>query len=94
MGHGDRDLLVALEGHVAGQRLERHGGEGVLVGPSVDVLALDLLGRHVGQRAHERARLRESRLGAGLLGQPEVGQVGVVALGVTGGGDRAGRWPA
>ena len=79
MGHGDRDLLVALEGHDARQRLEGHGGEAVLVGAAVDVTTLDLLGRHVGGRAHERPGAREARLGAGLLGQSEVGQVGVVA---------------
>jgi hypothetical protein len=80
VGHGDGELLVAFEGHGAGEQLERHAGEAVFVGPAIDVLALDLLGRHVGGCAHERAHARQAGFGARLLGQPEVGQVGMLAL--------------
>ncbi len=80
MGQGDGDLLVAHEGHPSGEALEGHRAEGVLVGPAVDLGPIDLLGGHVGGRAQEGAGAGQPGLGARLLGQPEVGQVGVRPL--------------
>ena len=69
---------VARERHLPRQRLEQHTGQRVLVGPTVDVLALQLLGRDVGQRPDDEAGLRHAGITA-VLRDAEVGEVGVPA---------------
>ena len=83
--HGQ--VLVALEGRPAGQHLERRAGQGVQVGPAVDRTALDLLGRHVVDRAEELAGAGQADRRDRQLAQPEVGQVHVI--GRAAGGDGA-----
>ena len=73
-----RQLGVARERHLAGQRVEEHAAERVDVGARVGGLAADLLRRDEVGRADELARARDAARGGGVLGQPEVGQVGVV----------------
>ena len=55
VGHGGGDVGLADEGHLPGQALEGHAGQGVLIGAAVDLAAVDLLGRDVGERAREAA---------------------------------------
>ncbi len=55
LGPEDGDTLVPLERRRAGQHLEGAAGQRVQVGAAVDRAALDLLGRHVIQRAEELA---------------------------------------
>ena len=65
---------------LSGQRYEQEAAERIDVGPAVQGLGLDLLGREISGRSHRTAL---TRLGALLLeraGQPEVGQVDVFAL--------------
>ena len=52
-------LRGAGEGLLARRHLVEHGAEGEDVGARVGVLALELLGRHVLERAEDRAFLRE-----------------------------------
>ncbi len=73
-----RQLGVARERRPAGQRVEQHRAERVDVGAGVGMLAADLLGRGEVGRADEVAGAREAGAGRGVLGQPEVGQVGVL----------------
>ena len=57
--------LAAKRG-LARDRLVEHGAERPDVGAVVDLLRrLELLGRHVRRRAHDRRRLRESRVDPG-----------------------------
>ena len=49
---------LAVEEPLAGEHLEEHDAEGPDVGALVDRLAARLLGRHVGGRAEDHARLR------------------------------------
>src|SRR5690242_21742407 len=46
---------ISLKGKIAGNHLVKHQAEGVDVGASVDVSALDLLGRHVPRRTEDLA---------------------------------------
>ena len=55
------------------QRLVEHHPEGVDVGPGVERMAFDLLGREVLGRAHHLAHLGEVGRGLGRLGDAEVG---------------------
>ena len=71
-------LLVPWEGHLTREALVQDTGERVLVGPAVHALARDLLGRHVVDRPHEVARLRQAALRLSVLGKPEVREVGVI----------------
>ncbi len=69
------------EGRPAGEHLVEHAPERVDVGARVELVAADLLGRDVVERADEGAGAGQcGRRGAALdpLGQSEVGQVGVV----------------
>jgi hypothetical protein len=70
--------VVAGEDRRPGERLERHGREGVAVGGRGHVGAADLLRRHVFERPHPDAGAREPAA-AHRLDQAEVGEVGVVA---------------
>ena len=87
---------VALERHLAGRHLVQHRAKGEQVGARVQFLGLHLLRRHVGHCAQHRARAgqvlrlrrrsslvcRRWRRGlARHLGQPEVENLGVPALG-------------
>ena len=60
----DRHVVAAAVGRVAGQHLVHDDAEAVDVGALVDLLAEDLLGRHVFRRADDVARLRELRVAA------------------------------
>ena len=65
-GHDRRDergLVRAREGLLAGRHLVQHGAEGEDVRARVGFLAFELLGRHVLERAEDRALLRQVGLG-------------------------------
>ena len=76
-----REARVALERRLPGEHLERGAGQGVEVGAAVERPALDLLRRHVVERAQELAGQRQRSRRDPLLAEPEVGQVQVVRLG-------------
>jgi hypothetical protein len=78
VGEEDGELALALERHPPGQRLVEHAGQRVDVGAAIDLLALDLLRRDVGDRAHEGLLSGQAARARGVLGQPEVRQVRVV----------------
>jgi hypothetical protein len=63
-----------VEGRVARHRLVKDAAEGIEIGPAVDRLPLELFGRHVMDRAHERIemvhRLRLGRIE--IFGQPKI----------------------
>ena len=80
VGHGDGDVRVARERRDTGQAVEGDTRQRVLIRATVDRAALDLLGRDVVEGAHERAGLRQAGLAAPMLGQAEVGQIGVIGL--------------
>ena len=73
--HGD--VGATLERQRSGQRLEEQAAERIDVGPAVDLVAANLLGRDVVDRSHQlpvgRAAVRDA------LREPEVRQVGVLA---------------
>jgi hypothetical protein len=73
-----RDVALVVVRDPAGERLVEHAAERVDVGAAVDAGALDLLGRDVVDRADPHARLRQPALRAGVLGEAEVGEVGVI----------------
>ena len=75
-----RDLGVALERRTPGDRFVQHARERVHVGPAVDLVAADLFGCAVLDRAHELARLGQTRVDRAPLDESEVGQVRVPAL--------------
>ena len=79
MGVEHRGLGLVRERHLAGQRLVEHGGERVEVAGRADGLTADLLRRRVVEGAEVLARQRRAAV-AGALRQPEVGQVGAVAV--------------
>jgi hypothetical protein len=78
LGH----LVVAREGHAAGERLEEHAAERVDVGARVAALAAHELRRHEVDRADHHARLCERDVPGhrrvDAAGDPEVGEVGVL----------------
>ena len=78
LGPHERHAVVPLERRLPGQHLHDSAGQRVLVGPAVDRLALDLLGRDVVERAEELAGGGERRRGERVLAEPEVGQVDVI----------------
>src|SRR5947199_6359535 len=64
-----------LERQRSGEHLERHDPQSVDVGASVERLAADLLGAHELRRPENDPggrELRDGRIGAALLGEPEV----------------------
>ena len=75
----DRGHVGALaEGQRAGEAFEEQAAERVLVGAAVELVAADLLGRHVVDGAHE---LPVGGVGAVAgVREPEVGEVGVIAV--------------
>ena len=95
VGEDHLDVVHVLERHRAGEAVEQDAAQRVDVGAAVQVAALDLLGGHIRDRAHElvgggQGRLR--LLGVHLLDQPEVAQVAVaVAAGRAGGEEDVGR---
>ena len=72
---GNRHRRVAGEGRLADRHLVEHDAERVDVAPGVDPLALGLLGREVGGRAHDGAGLGQALLGVDGPGDPEVGDL-------------------
>src|SRR5579884_1498446 len=77
--HG-REVAFAVKGLRAGQTLEENAAERIDVGEATDLLALDLLWGDVVDRADETALGRQARDGRDVAGQPEVAEVGMVAL--------------
>jgi hypothetical protein len=77
--HRHRDLVLAVEGDVAGEHLEQHDAEGVDVGLAVDVVAQRLLGRHV-VRGAEHAPVGGQPLLVERAGDAEVGDLGRALL--------------
>ncbi len=73
-----RHRVVALVGNPAGEHLVEDAAERVDVGAGVRAAPGDLFRRHVVDRADHRSLDRQSRNGVELLGQSEVGQVGVL----------------
>ena len=71
------DHAVAAEGRLAGQQRVEHGAQAVDVGRRGDraAAARGLLGRHVGGRAQDGARLGQLDVLDQALGQAEVGDV-------------------
>ena len=91
VGEDHLDVVLALEGHRAGEAVEQDAAERVDVGPSIDLPALDLLGGHVRDRADELVgggERRERLLGAHLLDEPEVAQITVAARARRGRGEK------
>jgi hypothetical protein len=76
------DVGAAGERRATGEHLEQHAAERVDVGAPVDLLALDLLGRHVRGRADDLAGARQLRVagGGGELGQAEVDELRRLAV--------------
>ena len=72
-----RDLRLLLVRRRPGERLVRDAAERVDVGPAVELLALDLLGRGVLGSADEQSRLGQPRRPR-VLGDPEIGEVDVI----------------
>ena len=72
---GDVDGGVAGERLGAGEHLEEDQPGGIHVAAGVGDAALDLLGREVGHRAEEHARLRRRGLGRHGAGEAEVGDL-------------------
>jgi hypothetical protein len=72
------DLEVSGVGRVTRQALEDHAAERVDVGPPVHGIALDVLGRHVVDRADQLTGCRESAHRERPFCQTEVGDVHVV----------------
>ncbi len=72
------DRRGAGEGPAAGEHLVDHGAEGEEIRAVIHLLALDLLRRHVADRAHDRPRHRRAAgeravlASRGLLGEAEV----------------------
>ena len=80
MGEHDGQLAVALEGPGAGEALEEDAAERVDVRAPVDLAARDLLGRDVVDRADEAAIAGEAAHRRDVAGEPEVADVGVLAV--------------
>jgi hypothetical protein len=81
----DRGNRVSRERPLSGEQLEQDDRQGEQVAASVDLLAADLLRRHVARRAQQRAIVGELRLGR--LGQAEVHDLDLGAANV----DQVGR---
>ncbi len=78
VGEHHCDVGVAAERRLPDKALVEHAAERVDVGTSVELLAGDLLGSDVVDRAHQLSVVTEPGLLGEPLGEPEVGQVGVV----------------
>ena len=79
---GELRLGLTLQprvGRDTGQCLVEHATEGVHVGGGADLLAAPLLGRHVLDRSDDGGLAQNTGL-AKRLGQPEIREVGAVAL--------------
>ena len=77
----DRQLALALERPLAREALEEHAAERVDVGAAVDLLAADLLGRDVVDRADEAAVAGEAADRRDVPREAEVADVRVLAVG-------------
>jgi hypothetical protein len=75
--HEPRGLAFLRERGAAGEAEEEHHGEGVDVRAGVDRLAEGLFGREVVQRADDLTGAGQTRVGADLARESEVGQVRV-----------------
>ncbi len=73
-GHG----LVTLERRCAGQQLERRARQRILIRAPVHLMALELLGRNIVQRAQELPGAGQPGGRQHRLAQPEVRQVHVI----------------
>jgi hypothetical protein len=80
VGVHDGRIVVPHVGRGTRQALVQHTPERVLVGPSVQGPALELLGRGVVQGPHELSRGRDPRVRRRALGESEVGQIDVAIL--------------
>ena len=74
----DRRLVGPGERDLAGEALEQHAAERVHVSGRARLLAADHLRRHVGDRPHHLPAGGD-RIGAARLGEPEVGEIDVLA---------------
>ena len=83
-----RDLRLRVERRPAGDQVVQHGGQRVDVGAAVERVAVDLLGRHVGERA-DAVDLRA--VGVGVEDAAEVAQLDVDDLAVLQHGQDVGR---
>ena len=80
VGEHDGQLAVASERRRAGEALVEQAAERVDVCAPVDLAALDLLGRHVSDRANEAALAGQAADGGDMARKPEVADVGVLAF--------------
>ena len=80
MGEDDGQLALALERPRAGEALEEDAAERVDVRAPVDLAARDLLGRDVVDRSDEAAIAGEAAHRGDVAGEPEVADVGVLAV--------------
>jgi hypothetical protein len=76
----DRQLALAVEGALPRETLEENAAERVDVGAPVDRAALDLLGRHVVDRADETALAGQAAHRRDVPREAEVADVGTLAL--------------
>jgi hypothetical protein len=83
-----RRLVRGIEGGPAGDQVVHHRGQRVLIGARVEVGAVELLGRHVGQRAHAE-HLRA--LGVEVERAAEVGDLHVAHAAAFDAGQQVGR---
>ena len=79
MGVQGGGLVRARKRNLSGQALEQDAAEGVAIAGCRRRIALDLLRGDVIDRAQELAGARQRGV-VGRLDQPEIGEVGVVAL--------------
>src|SRR5262245_11285820 len=80
MGEDDGEVAIADERPLAGKALEQHAPERVNVSAPVERRALDLLGRHVVDRADEAAVAREARCRGDMSCEAEVADVRLLAF--------------
>ena len=80
MGEHDGQLAVALEGPGAGEAFEEDTAERVDVRAPVDLAARDLLRRDVVDRSDEAAIAGEAAHRRDVAGEPEVADVGMLAV--------------
>ena len=78
--HQDRHRVRAIKGGLATEHLVEDAAERVDITATIQLLAAALLRAHVVWRAKDLPRARELRLGAGVLGDAEVEQLGVDVL--------------
>jgi hypothetical protein len=78
VGEHHRDVGVATERRLTDQALIQHAAQRVDVRPPVDLVAGDLLGGHVVDRAHQVTAQARAGLVGEPLGETEVRQVDVI----------------